>query len=83
MSTPYVPIDCGLHDELQLRVLRGRPVALSWREGANRVVHRSTRLVDVTSRDAAEYVRLDDGSEIRLDRLIDVDGLRFDASCDR
>lgn len=78
MSDPYHPIDCGLHDELQLRVLRRRAVELAWRDSRGTTMRREAVLQDVFSRDAAEYVRLDDGTEVRLDRLVTVDGLAFD-----
>ncbi len=72
----YLPIDCGLHDELQLRVLRKRPVDVVYDhgDGSQRV---SSVLVDVYSRDGAEYLRLEDGTDIRLDHLREVDGLPF------
>ncbi len=78
MSAPYHPIDCGLHDELQLRVLRGRAVDLAWRDPSGETTRRTSVLVDVFSRDAAEYLRLDDGTEVRLDHLIAVDDVAFD-----
>ena len=82
MTEPYSPIDCGLHDELQLRVMRGREVGLVWDDATGAIQQRRSRLVDVFSRDGVEYLRLDDGSEIRLDRLREVDGLPFrPASC--
>ena len=34
-------------------------------------------LVDVFARDGAEWLRLDSGREIRLDRLVEVDGHPF------
>ena len=52
MDARYTPIACGLHDELQLRALRGRPVPLT-----------------VTGEDS--------GREVRLDRLVEVDGIAF------
>lgn len=77
MKPTYVPIACGLHDELQLRVMRGRRVELAWRDDEGTLVRTSGRLVDVSSRDGAEYLRLDDDTDIRLDRLVEVDGLAF------
>lgn len=77
MSQSYEPIDCGLHDELQLRVLRRRPVEVIWVDPSGERQQRTDRVVDVFSRDGSEYLRLQDGAEIRLDRLQRVDGLPF------
>lgn len=78
---PYRPIDCGLHDELQLLVLRGRSVALVVLDeaGASRTLE--GRPVDVTTRAGAEWLVLDDGSALRLDDLMEVDGRRFPKAC--
>lgn len=77
MTEPYSPIDCGLHDELQLRVMRGREVDVTWLDSSGATRQRTGRVVDVFSRAGAEFLRLDDDSEIRLDRLHEVDGLSF------
>lgn len=53
MTARHEPVACGLHDELQLLVLRGR----------------------------AEWLVLDGGGEIRLDRLTEVDGRPFTGRC--
>jgi Rho-binding antiterminator len=77
----YRPIACGLHDELQLRALQRRPVLLRWCEpdGTPRVV--TEAIVDVFTRGGAEYLRTAPGTEIRLDRLSEVDGIAFAGDC--
>lgn len=73
----YRPIDCGLHDELLLRALRGGPVGLHWID-ADGMPHEDTdRIADVSSRGGAEYLTTAGGLEIRLDRLTEVDGIAF------
>ena len=89
MSEPYRPIACGLHDELQLRALRRSTVTLRYRDGgsggapgAEAPIREGTgRVVDVRTRDGAEYLLLDVGTEIRLDRLVEVDGIPFGDAC--
>lgn len=82
MSEPtYFPIPCALHDELQLLVLRGRIVSLTWRQADGAVASRSARLLDVYTRGSAEWALLDDSTEVRLDRLVEVDGAPFLADC--
>ena len=82
MSHPdYVPIACGLHDQLQLLVMRGRPVPLVVQDNGGHTRTLEARLVDVLTRDGAEWVVTEDGAEIRLDRLVEVDGHPFAAGC--
>lgn len=77
---PYRPIACGLHDELLLRALRRTPVPIAFLGPRGGVRKRRGVPVDVRTRDAAEYLLLADGTEIRLDRLVQVDGIPFDGA---
>lgn len=77
MNRPYVPIACDLHDELLLRALRGRPVRVVWRTADGTVRERTDAIRDVVSRGGAEVLILGDGGEVRLDRLVTVDGISF------
>ncbi|MDT8340251.1 MAG: uracil-DNA glycosylase family protein [Longimicrobiales bacterium] len=87
-DAPYRPIDCGLHDELQLRAMRRALVTLRYRpeapadtvgaEVGDRCV--TARVVDVHTRGRAEFLVLDSGLEIRLDALLEVDGIAFGAA---
>lgn len=71
---PYRPIDCFVHDELLARATLARPTELVYTDegGVERSVR--DRIVDVFARDRAEYLRLANGLEIRLDKLVAVDG---------
>jgi hypothetical protein len=67
-----------LHDELQLRVLRGRAVTVRWRDAEGVERERFGPVADVFSRSGAEFLQLDDGEQIRLDHLVAVDGVVFE-----
>ncbi len=68
MRDDYQSIACRLYDELGLRMLRGTPCVLviDTEEGAETI---ETVIQDVFSEGEAEYVRLDDDTRIRLDRI--------------
>jgi hypothetical protein len=78
MPEPYHPIDCGLHDGLLALATRGTRVVLRY-HGAEpaQVCETEDRIVDVFTRDGAEWLRTGDGVEIRLDRLIRAGELRL------
>lgn len=80
-QTPYTPVACSLHDELQLLVMRQRLVRWSFTDDGGRTVTTEARATDILSRDGAEWVILDDGTAVRLDRLHDVDGRPFAGTC--
>jgi transcriptional antiterminator Rof (Rho-off) len=72
MPDDYQPVSCRLYDELGLRMLRGTSsvLVIDTEEGTETI---ETVIRDVFSEGDAEYVRLDDGTRIRLDRIRRVD----------
>lgn len=73
MPSTYHPISCAAHDGLlELATLRREcDLELDEGDGIERV---RGIIVDVFSREGAEYLRLRSGRSVRLDRLISVDG---------
>ncbi|MCU0735325.1 MAG: hypothetical protein MUF20_07350 [Methylotetracoccus sp.] len=76
MNSSYRPIDCTLHDELELRAMRRAFCNLVWRDEQGAVRRCRAVIADIVTRRGEEWLRLDDGAEIRLDRILEVDGLR-------
>ncbi|MBK8231556.1 MAG: hypothetical protein IPK72_13450 [Candidatus Eisenbacteria bacterium] len=74
MSDPYRPIDCGEHDRLLDLSTRRRSCALRYRDDSGVVLSLTTHIADVFTRAGAEFLTTGDGRDIRLDRLIEVDG---------
>ena len=74
---PYRPIDCSLHDELEAAATRRDLVDVTYAapEGEQRLTE--VQIVDVGARDGAEYLRLSTGVEVRLDRILELNGLPF------
>lgn len=68
----YQPVSCELYDRLELLLSRRQRV--EWRlqdmDAGERVV--VGRAVDLYSRDAQEFVCLEEGTAVRLDRLLGV-----------
>jgi transcriptional antiterminator Rof (Rho-off) len=79
VSDAYHPIDCGLHDRLLAIATLRRTVGLRFLDGDGVPVEARDRVVDVFTRDGAEYLRTSEGTEVRLDRLLEVDGVPFGA----
>ncbi len=70
MDEPYVPIDCGVHDRLQLLAQRRAPCRLCIRDHDGRTRELEDHISDVYTRGREEYARLGNGQEVRLDRLL-------------
>ena len=70
----YRPIDCSVHDMLESTSVRGTVAHFVVRgeDGATREIQ--DRIEDVFARDGVEYMKTAGGQEIRLDRLVEVNG---------
>ena len=79
MEKPYIPIDCGFYDRLEIAAMRRKPVQLLIQasEGPQRL---ESRIVDLQARQGEEFMYLENGQVIRLDRLISMDGLEVGRS---
>ena len=71
----YAPIDCEFHDVLESRATLRKRTRIVFRGPAGGRESRDAIVADVFVRDSAEYLQLDDGETIRLDRLIEADGV--------
>jgi Rho-binding antiterminator len=76
MSDSYQPIDCDFHDLLETLATTRRRAVLEYRDDDGAPQRRDAVVVDVFARDGAEYLVLDDGLRLRLDRLLAVNGLQ-------
>ena len=70
--TDYQPLNCDLHDELEVAAMRGKPVQLRWREpnGATREAVGVVRDIEATK--GEEFLVFEVSGErlrIRLDQL--------------
>ena len=80
LSTPYHPIACGFHDRLEAWAVRRTPVEVVWRNGDE--LRRTTAVIaDVYAQGGADWLRLDTGAVLRLDQLVEVDGMPLPGGC--
>ena len=68
----YQPVACGFYDELGLRMMRGTSCRLVFETDDGREAV-DTTIDDLYTEGDAEYVRLADGTTVRLDRIVAVD----------
>ena len=73
-ASPYQPINCGFYDQIEVAAMHGTASLLVYLARDGQTVEAQTRIADVFSRDQAEYLRLPDGAEIRLDRVLALGG---------
>jgi len=69
----YRPISCDFHDILEAAATARKVVHVRFLDEQGSLQHRSASIVDIFSRDGAEYLCISTGETLRLDRLIAVD----------
>ncbi|MBD2114323.1 MULTISPECIES: hypothetical protein [Cyanophyceae] len=70
----YQSVNCDLYDELEALATLHQTCPIHYRTEGGDGVSTEGQSVDFFVVEKAEYLRLKDGTEIRLDRLISVDG---------
>ena len=81
MEKEYKPIACGLYDELELRALRKRTIKLTFQNDKNDNEIIECIIADLFSKDKIEFLKTNDGKVIRLDDVLEIDGIIFNKSC--
>ena len=70
----YIPINCDFYDELEALATMKRTCQISFRHENGAVSTTKGVIFDLYIRNKIEYLTLDTGLEIRLDKLLEVDG---------
>ena len=73
----YSPISCEFHDRLEDLATRRVRTSVRYRNEDGELQQRDATITDVFNRAGAEYVSLNSGETVRLDRLVEVDGNRL------
>ncbi|MEP0896802.1 hypothetical protein NDI36_20265 [Leptolyngbya boryana FACHB-1624] len=74
---PYQPIRCDLYDELVLLAMRHQSCTIVYQDAAHQKIVLEDQIVDVYSQNKQEFLRLQSGTILRLDTLVQVNQLKF------
>lgn len=76
-SESYSPINCEFHDVLEATATRRRVAQIRYVDEQGIEQARSAKIANLFAQQGAEYLELDTGERIRLDRLLTIDGQRL------
>jgi Rho-binding antiterminator len=79
--TNYQPIDCNFYDNFEAAIVTRRVVELTYLGPFGKEITASIRLKDLKTKLTEEFVQLESGEWLRLDRIVSVDGEAAGASC--
>ncbi|MBF2048324.1 MAG: hypothetical protein EDM05_048445 [Leptolyngbya sp. IPPAS B-1204] len=70
----YIPVSCDFHDRLEALATLRQKCQIVYRNQANEVIEVEDWIVDVYAANQADFLKLKDGTEIRLDQIVAVNG---------
>lgn len=76
----YKPVDCGFYDRLETAATLKKTVEISYLSEGQTLTATAV-IKDLKSVNGAEFAVLSDGTLIRLDRILSVDGNSSAGSC--
>jgi Rho-binding antiterminator len=77
----YIPINCDFYDELEALATLKKPAEIVFiTENGGKLTVKAV-ITDLFIRDKVEFMSLDNGLEIRLDKLLSVDGKEPNTYC--
>lgn len=77
----YIPINCDFYDELESLATMKRSCQIVFRHENGAVSTIRGVILDLYTRNKIEYLKMDSGLEIRLDKLIEADGKKPQNYC--
>lgn len=84
MKQKYQPINCNFYDELEILAMRGQSCSiLYWKDlNLQEQLETTDTIITIKIIDKAEFLILKEGTPIRLDQLISVDGKELKGYCE-
>jgi Rho-binding antiterminator len=79
--TNYQPIDCNFYDNFEAAIVTRRVVDLVYLDPFGEAVTAATGLKDLKTKLTEEFIQLESGEWLRLDRIVSVDGNLAGVSC--
>jgi Rho-binding antiterminator len=78
----YTLVSCDFHDQLEAWATLRQICQIIYQNEANETIGVQGRIVDVYAADKADFLKLDNGTIIRLDKVISVNGKRASSCLD-
>lgn len=70
----YRMVSCDFHDQIEALATLHQTCQIIYRNGSDEEVEVRDQIVDVYAANKADFLKLKNGTEIRLDRLVSVNG---------
>jgi Rho-binding antiterminator len=68
----YCLVDCDFHDQLEALATLRQTCHITYRDVSGAIAEVQEQIVDIYAANKADFLKLKDGTEIRLDHLISI-----------
>lgn len=79
----YKPVSCSFQDELEAIATLRQDCQITYRTEAGDVAIASGRIVDIYAANHADYMKMDDGLVVRLDRIVSLNDKPITSTADQ
>jgi len=66
----YIPVNCDFHDQLEALATLRKECQIVYQNASGELVKVQGLIVDIYAANKADFLKVDDGTEIRLDRIV-------------
>jgi Rho-binding antiterminator len=77
----YTPVNCDFYDELEALATLKKDCEIKFKGDNDGISSIKGKIADLYTHEHIEYMKTDTGLEIRLDKLVEVDGKRPEQYC--
>ncbi|MGI8499767.1 MAG: hypothetical protein ACR2LR_01315 [Hassallia sp.] len=77
----YTLVSCDFHDELESLATLRQECLIVYKNANDEVIKVQGRIVDVYAANQADFLKVKDGTEIRLDRIVSVNDKLVSFDC--
>ena len=77
----YKPISCNFYDELEAIATLKTTCVLQYYQDNGSIGHHQGIIINLYTRNKEEFLVMKDGFELRLDRIIEVNGKKLSGYC--
>ena len=71
----YTPVPCGFYDQLEAFATLGTPCEIRFLRDERPAAVKG-KIKDLYTREGAEYLKMDNGMELKLDKITGVNGIQ-------
>ncbi len=80
-ETPYKPIACSFYDIIETAAVKKSDINITYLNNGEITERVNVQITSINSKNKAEYITLSDNTEVRLDKILTINGVVLRNNC--